>query len=418
MGTAITVIGLLTGILGTAAAWAAVRMAREPRLDAIRRANADQFVAIRHYQREHVREVIDAALREHQDARADLSLPVLTRPGWILPEPVPLARAILHHVPDSPDFAIDAAVQELRKYWPRKTNGERMESYHEAIDAYDRPAAWFNGGSYRLIQVQPTGGTLEMKFTDARYWEMIDTTESLFFEASLIHARSHGKTIIGRYRRFLNDPFDFARRCAIPGIDSLSIRLGTSSASFYVHRRIPGQVASAQHVIGIVPAGEFQPSDDSWAAKSSDFDLWKSVVREYVEEFLGHEDARGSYGAPINYMDDAPYSGLFRAQLSGEIRSYLLGIALDPVTWKPTILVRSIFPAKLFDRLFSGMVRDNQEGILELPSRRRMAEGPFEGWPFDHESVIAYASDIGVLPAARAGLALAWHHREALGLKT
>lgn len=45
-----------------------------------------------------------------------------------------------------------------------------------------------------------------------------------------------------------------------------------------------------------------------------------------------------------------------------------------------------------------------------------MAKGPFEGWPFDRESVFAYADDLGVLPAARAGRALAWRHREALGL--
>lgn len=68
------------------------------------------------------------------------------------------------------------------------------------------------------------------------------------------------------------------------------------------------------------------------------------MVREYVEEFLGRDDAWGHYGAPINYLNDVPYSGLFRAQLSGEIRTYLLGIVLDPVTWKPTILVTCIFP--------------------------------------------------------------------------
>jgi hypothetical protein len=255
-----------------------------------------------------------------------------------------------------------------------------------------------------------------MTFTDAWYWEMIDTTDALLYEAATTHARNGGKSIQGSYRNFLKDPFDFSRRCAIPGIDAITIRKDVKRGTFYVHRRDASKVASAQNVTGIVPAGEFQPSDDSWAARAADFDLWRSIMREYAEEFLDIEEARVRTGTPISYNDEPPYSLLNRAYSSHRIKSYLLGVGLDPVTWKPTILTVCVFPARLFDELFAEMVSDNREGLLELPTRKRAATKPFEGWPFDREAVFAYANDLGVLPAARAGLMLAWRHRHALGI--
>jgi hypothetical protein len=75
-----------------------------------------------------------------------------------------------------------------------------------------------------------------------------------------------------------------------------------------------------------------------------------------------------------------------------------------------------IFDAHLFDELFARMVSDNREGIFELPARRRLPGGPFEGWPFEREAILAYTEDLAVFPAARAGLTLAWRFRRQLGL--
>ena len=414
--TTFTVLGLVLGLLGTAAAWVALRMAKGPAREARRTATVDEFMAVRQYYKEHIRLLIGKSLEVQRSLCADPSLPVLTRPGWILERPVRLSEVLLTHIGSSASTSTDEAVRVLRTYWPLRANGGRMETYHEAVEFYDRPDSWFNGASYRLLEVIPTAGTLQMTFADDWYWDMIDTTEALLYEAAITFMRSGGKAIHGTYRRFLADPFDLTRRCAIPGIDAITIRLDGGRGTFYVHRRDAARVASAQNGIGIVPAGEFQPSDDSWAAKVADFDLWRSVMREYVEEFLDFEDARIRMGTPIDYAGEPPYSLLNAPYSSGIIKSYLFGVGLDPVTWKPTIFTAFVFPAKLFDKLFAKMVSDNREGLLELPVRKKAAGKPFQGWPFDEEAVFAYANDLGTLPVARAGLMLAWRHRNMLGI--
>jgi hypothetical protein len=316
METTLTILGLAAGISGTVAALIGLRMAKWPHRDARRTGTIDQFLATREYQKEHVPQLVATALREQPRAMADPTIPMLTKPGWILSEPIPLSQAVLHRAEQTPECAIDAALETLRRYWPLRASGKRMNRYHEAVGAHDRPTSWFNGASYRLLDVAPTNGTLDMAFCDTWYWDMFDTTEALLYEAAFEHARTHGRTINGNYRRFLKDPFDLTRRCAIPGIDALTIRQEGTAATFYIHRRDATNVAAAQNVIGVVPAGEFQPSDDSWAARAQDFSLWHSIVREYAEEFLGLEDARTRMGAPIDYLSQPPYSLLHDAYVS------------------------------------------------------------------------------------------------------
>lgn len=412
----LTVLGLVVGLLGTAAAWIAVKLAKGPGREARRTATVDEFIATRQYLKEHIRQLVGVGLITHRMFRDDHSLPVLAQPGWILERPVHLSTAILRHVEPSLSVSTDEAVKMLRRYWPIRANGERMGSYHEAFGEYDRPSGWFNGASYRMLRVVRVAGTLEMTFTDTWYWDNIDTTESLLYEASFVHARSGGRSVTGPYRRFLGSPFDFDRRCATPGIDAITIRMEGGRGTFYVIRRDSSKVVSAAGATGIVPAGEFQPSDDSLAAKRADFDLWRSIMREYVEEFLDLDDARVRLGTPINFTERPTYSLLSSSYSSRKIKPFLLGVGLDPVNWKPTILTVCVFPARLFDKLFSGMVPSNHEGLLELPVRQRDRDRPLEGWPFDEETVFAYANDPGVLPAARAGLMLVWRHRKMLGI--
>lgn len=128
------------------------------------------------------------------------------------------------------------------------------------------------------------------------------------------------------------------------------------------------------------------------------------------------QDARERVGAPIDYLNERPYSLLHNAYRDGKIRPYVLGIGLDPLTWKPTILTVCVFEAGLFDALFTDMVRESGEGLLELPTRSTTAGGVFRGWRFEEDVVLRYARSPTVLPAARAGLALAWRFREELGL--
>lgn len=409
-------LGVVVGVLGTAAAILAVLLARGPHRDAQRSMTVGRFLDTRQHLKEHGPRLVELALVEHSGLLADREIPLLTRPGWIPPTPIPLDGVVLRRVGRQPPDRFDAALAKLRGYWPIRPSGERMERYHEAVATYDKPTNWFNGASYRLLEVATRERTVEMTFTDSRYWDMFDTTEALLYEAALMHARSRGKKISGPYRRYLRDPFDLVCRCAIPGVDALTIRRDQRGGTFYLHRRDAAHVASALNVTGIVPAGEFQPSDESRYAIDTDFNLWRSIVREYVEEFLGQDDARKRLGAPIDYLHQPPYSRLHAVYQRGKVTAQYLGIGLDPVTWKPTILTVCIFDADVFDKLFREMVRDNGEGVLELPARARVRGGAFQGWPFEQMTVRAYADDPAVLPAARAGLMLAWRFREQLGL--
>jgi agmatine/peptidylarginine deiminase len=58
---------------------------------------------------------------------------------------------------------------------------------------------------------------------------------------------------------------------------------------------------------GVVPGGEFQPHNDILPVWRTDLDLWRNVMREYAEEFLGFQESMGRGGAIINYENDEPY---------------------------------------------------------------------------------------------------------------
>jgi hypothetical protein len=168
-----------------------------------------------------------------------------------------------------------------------------------------------------------------------------------------------------------------------------------------------------QNETSVIPAGEFQPSDDSPFARSQDFDLWKAIMREYAEEFLGLPEARFRQGAPLDYENSAPYSRLSAGRRAGSIRPYILSIAIDPLNWKVHIRAVCIFEGKEFDEIFAEMATVNDEGMLELPSLARSRSGAAQGWPFVRETVHSYSGD---RIASVISLTQAWERRHLLGL--
>ncbi|SPT57073.1 Uncharacterised protein [Actinomadura madurae] len=141
------------------------------------------------------------------------------------------------------------------------------------------------------------------------------------------------------------------------------------------------------------------------------------MMREYAEEMLGMDEARTRRGAPIDYACESPFRELNTGRRRGSIRPYILDVWLDPVSWKAAIRIVCIFNSRTFDRIFSDMVAENTEGMFELPTLRRKATGPFEGWPMDEDTVQRYLADQSVSLIARTSIAKVWHHREELGLK-
>ncbi|GAA0575660.1 hypothetical protein [Actinomadura livida] len=405
-------IGTIVGAAGIAIS---VLLGRGQAREAKHRKSIDNFLRVRHWLKTREQLLKETALREYSDHRGgDPNAPGLYRPEWAIDEPVPLEDLRFTLLPEPGNSPPHLDV--LRRHWPLDSTGKPLDRYHEAVTAYDAPANWFNGTSYRLMGVEVTPEKhLTLSVTTMKYWDGFDSSAGLVFEAAERYRSTGGKSVSGPYRRRVRDPFNFTGRYCAIGFGVLTVRRAPSSSTFFLHRR-DERVAIDTNITGFVPAGEFQPSDDSRLSLETDLDLWRAIMREYAEEFLGKEEVRLRTGAPIAYDRESPFRELQRARRQGSIRLFLLSLHLDPVSWHAQIRVICIINARTFDRIFAEMVSRNTEGMLELPSLHRRSAGPFQGWPLNEETVARYASDPSVGHSTRTCITKVWEHRIALGL--
>jgi hypothetical protein len=339
-----------------------------------------------------------------QQARADVATDhwVVAAPGWIPPAPIPLEQVELDWVDVAPDIR-EARSRAARILTPP---GGRRQSQSLSGALQDRDEGIYDGRAYRLLDVRPHDERYTLRFGPSSYFEGLDTTEVLAYEylESRVADRRRRNTA---YRRWLHDPFDLKRRSAIPGICTLTIRRDGDRSSFLLLER-DGQVSMGHGMLHVVPAGEFQPADESPVSLRRDLDLWRTLQREFAEELLGHEDARGKRGRAIDFVNEQPYAELDRLREAGRIDAALLGVGLDPLTWKPEILLVCAIDADPFDKLMSARVERSEEGLIVV--------GDEHGIPFTREMLEQQLADPRLLPAAAACLELAFEHRSSLGL--
>lgn len=289
------------------------------------------------------------------------------------------------------------------------TGSPEPRGYAQTIAALDAPPVWFDGPSYRLLNVFPGRGLLVLELGLSSYFEGQDTSEVLAFEVAARCLSGESEPLAGPVRRAAVGPFTFARRCATLGVNVLTIRSG-ESASFFMHRRSPtgaGPDAAMHHVI---PAGEFQPSSQT----APQMDLVLTIAREYVEEFLGEDEY--TVGDCPNAAEAAPSGHLARvlsAIRCDTARARFLGIGLDPLTWKPEALFACVWPEGLFDEIFSEMVTRTHEGVLVTGTS---GCGDHSGIAFTAKSVDRYLERDDIFPGAHSCLSLAWRRRHTLGL--
>jgi hypothetical protein len=204
------------------------------------------------------------------------------------------------------------------------------------------------------------------------------------------------------FRKLLGDPFDTSQRPILPSIDTLTIRRSKNgSPCMVLHRRDAAKVAIAGGMLHVMPAGTFQPSSVLPAAQAADFDLWRNVMREYSEEFLGNPEHDGD-GTPINYDRTEPFLTLDKARQDGQLRIYCFGIAMDALTLACEILTVAVIDEDVYDSVFAKLVNSNSEGTV-------IATVPFE----EHTVRQLLAGKPHVLAPAAAGcVELAWRHRQ------
>jgi transcriptional regulator with XRE-family HTH domain len=339
----------------------------------------------------------------------------LSRQDWRPPAPVDLGSITLRWTdPSAPE--VDGREPQTEAVRPLAAEGRRYLRYSHALREVDPPALLENRLGYRLLDVDWNGDHARLTFGLTTYFEHVDVAEALAHELARVHLAEDGgpgRPLAWRelpFRRLVGDPFDLARRALLPSIDTLTLRRTADSASFLLHERDPRRVAVAGGLRHVVPAGVFQPASITASPWEHDFDLWRSVMREYSEELLGNADHDGS-GPPIRYDADEPFRTLDEARRNGRLRAYCFGIGLDALTLSGEILTVVALEDDVFDHVFAGLVSTNSEGeVLSAVD----AAGRTQGVPFTEPAVRDLLTSGSLAPAAAACLRLAWAHRDIL----
>lgn len=415
----IPIAGVVLAVAGTwyarSSVGPAVRQERRER-------RRESFRAVRRWMRAlgNERQIVQAAHRAHADLLAPAPMNLfIAEPAWVLSEPLDLDRLTVE-LADEDDVARvpEESYEPLRRYWPLGPDDKPVARYHEAVTQFDTPPGiWFNAPSYRLLGVERrTNGGFTLRVGTTTYWDGYDSWAALQFEAAYQLRETAGASLAGPYRRSLGTPFSLTNRnCAI-GISVLTVCRTRKGPFFYLQRRGAAQVATMGGMAGLIPAGEFQPSSAAYAAVRSDADIWRCIMREFAEEFLGRQDLTEQRAALADYERESPFRELQRARLNGWVRPSILDIGFDPVSWKAGIRLVCVFDEDAYLDIFRGMRPDGREGPLELSSLHRVGDDPLEGMPFDEETVGRYLKDPTITEAARLCIGLTWKHREKLGL--
>lgn len=335
--------------------------------------------------------------------------------AWMAERPMPLDDIALTFHPDQSEPALTGAEEQAARSRPLESVDQRYPRYSVAIRDLDRPRLFENRTAWRLVGHTRTASAIHMDFADSTYFDAIDVSETLAHEAA-------GALLLGSeakvtptpstrempFRRLVGDAFDGRRRPILPSTDTLTIRQDRDGASFVLHNRNAGNVATAGGMLHIMPCGVFQPSSVRNTARTADFDLWRNISREYSEEFLGNSE-HGGDGHLIDYGAE-PFASLDAAKAAGKLRAYWFGTALDSLTLWGEILTAVVFDADIYDRLFANIVARNDEGLVVRTGRAH----PTTAIPFT-EHIVRELLDGGRLAPAAAGcLQLAWDHRRDL----
>jgi len=362
---------------------------------------------------------------------------LLTRPGWIWPRPLDISDVGLRWADEVPEPAITGGEPETDGARPLIADGGpyvRYQRYTRAMRDLDRPTLFENRLSFRLVDIaradavahenvaregdglsvagqRADAGLPRLSFGHTTYFDAVDVCETVAHETAAAMMSGGLSWPVLPFRRRIGDPFDLASRPVLPSINTLTIRADHDSASFLLHRRSAGSVATAGGVYHVIPAGVFQPSGITPVHHRADFDLWRNIMRELSEELLGNTEHDGNSSTPIDYDNDEPFRAFDEARRSGRARVACFGVGIDALTLFSEILTVVVIEADTFDGMFAEMVRSNAEGsVVSAGPNRAVAEGI----PFTYATLRRLIDNEPLAPAATACLELAWRHRELL----
>lgn len=334
---------------------------------------------------------------------------LLSPPAWMPARPCDLGDVHLSWDAEAPRAAIDGREPESEGVRPLRADHQRFETYADAIAALDRPRLFENRSSYRLVGADlATSG--QLTFAEGRYFDVMNVAEAVAHEyAAHVRERSVPGWRDLLFRSLIGDPFDLTRRPLMVAMSALTLRrdLAQGGATFVLHWRDPGRVATGGGLYQVMPVGVFQPTSDSAANRANDFDLWRGLVREYSEEFLGAAERTGSNAGVLQYEAWPFFQTMSQARSEGRVRVHCFGIGIDPLTLVADILLAVVFDQDVFDHLLGGAVTSNEEGAV-------VTAGDGHGVPFSQRTIEQLLHDMPMQPAGSGVLALAWKHRSLL----
>jgi hypothetical protein len=300
----------------------------------------------------------------------------------------------------------DGASAQVR---PLRPDGGRYASYTDAVAALDRPALFENRPCYRLFDARlaaPAG----LRIGETSYFEGIDLGHAVAHELAAAWQRRGDAVRMTDLplRALAGDPCALARRPALVAVTTLTLRRDSGGgASFVLHWRDPAKVNHGGGLYQVMPVGLFQPVTEAAAAIKHDLSLWKSMAREYSEEFLGTSEDYQTSGGLLDYEGWPFYRRLTAARREGRLAVHCLGLGVDPLTFATDVLAVAVFDAPLFDAEFARLVALNAEG--------RVITGGPAGIPFTAETIARLTGGREPLQASGAAvLNLAWEHRARL----
>ncbi|MEV8374312.1 hypothetical protein AB0P21_16330 [Kribbella sp. NPDC056861] len=399
-------------ILGDTAAEPVVRSTTRPAPEAAVEASQQAWRKVRRHLTE---QGIDLAARTADLYDADLRIdhmPALSIPAWLPPQPVLLDEVTLRWNESPPKPRLTGREAEARTALPLRSPGNAFANYTSAIRYLRPPALFENRSSYRLLDVDWSGGRGVMTFGLSTFFDKLDVGEVLAHEAGVADLSGDLTWKQLPYRSLLGDAFDLSNRAVNPGISTLTIRRDTTTGegTFFLLRRDPTQVTNGRHY-SLLPAGEFQPASISPRSLAVDLDIWRNMVREYAEELLGQPEHDGSGGTPVDYEVWPFYRDMAAARQAGSIRPFILGVILDALSLNAAIATATVIDDHVFDTLFRDRVTTNPEGevITSLGKDKSI-----HGLPFDEETVTRLVTHEPLGQTSAACLTLAWTQRAVL----
>lgn len=377
-------------------------------------ASQEQWLAVRRVLKERRHELSVAAAALYPDVPRVEGTGLLCRDDWVAAEPVELDRVRLGWSDQVDAPAVTGSGPESAAVRPLAGDGQRFRTYADAVGELDRPALFENRPTYRLLGAGfDDVGAGRLELGPGRYFDSMSVSEALAHEFAAAMEESGGGPVRMEQlplRAAIGDPCDLLRRPVSVAITTLTLRRsGPGEASFLLHWRDPAKVTHAGGMYQVMPVGIFQPGDDNPASVRHDLNLWHGMVREFSEELLGESEDYSRFGSPIRYQDWPLFDQLTAARSAGQLRTWAIGLGIDPLSLVADVLTVAVFDADLLDDVFCNLVAVNSEGDV-------VNDSGMTGFAFTRESVNKFGTSEPMQAAGAAALYLAWGRRRALKL--